>query len=458
LYHFKKKGISRYQSVLRAALSEAGGCMKSTLLSLSMPALSFLATLAIPTGLSAQKYKITDLGPANNPFSQAAGLDDFGLITGVATAADGSQHAVIWLNGVMTDIGGPGLGGPNSGGGGVNLFGQVIGAAETSLKDPNNENFCGYGTGLQCVAFLWRNGAGMTALPTLGGPNTAFGGINNVGQVAGYAETAHRDPACPGKVAVNGTGPQVLDFQAVIWGPKAGQIQELSPLPGDTVAMANAINDYGQAVGTSGTCANTVIGVGEEGPHAVLWESNGSVHDLGNLGGTVNTGILAAGTEAWAINNRGVVTGQSVLPGNETFHPFLWSRETGMLDLGVLPGDLVGAGLAMNNSNQIVGASVSAPGLATGNPRAYLWQHGVMTDLNTLIPADSPLYLLTAFGINDAGEIVGFGVTGTGDIHGFLATLITSSGSAAFLEGGPARRALSESARKAFLHLWRPGR
>jgi uncharacterized membrane protein len=104
-----------------------------------------------------------------------------------------------------------------------------------------------FGTGLQCVPFLWRYGAaGMTALPTLGGTNAAFGGINNLGQVAGYAENAHRDPACPGKVAVNGTGPQLFDFQAVIWGPKAGQIQELSPLPGDTVAMANGINDYGQ--------------------------------------------------------------------------------------------------------------------------------------------------------------------------------------------------------------------
>jgi probable HAF family extracellular repeat protein len=459
LYHFKKKATGHYQSVLRSALSEAGGSMKSTLLLISMPALTFLTSLAISTSLSAQTYTVTDLGPANNPFSQAAALDDFGLISGVATAADGSQHAVIWLNGVMTDIGKPGLGGPNSGGGGVNQFGQVIGGAETSSKDPNNENFCGYGTGLRCAAFLWRNGAGMTALPTLGGTNAAWGGINNLGQVAGYAETATRDATCPGKVAVNGTGPQLFDFEAVIWGPKTGQIQELPPLAGDTVAMANSINDYGVAVGMSGTCANTVIGGFAGGPHAVLWESNGSVHDLGNLGGTVNTNLLGAGTLAWVINNRGVVTGQSDLAGNQAFHPFLWSRETGMLDLGVLPGDLVGAGLSINNSNQIVGASVSAPGPASGNPRAFLWQHGVMTDLNTLIPATSGLYLLTAFGINDAGVIVGFGVTGGGDVHGFVATPAIASGSAAFLEQGPARpAALSDNARKTLLHLWRPGR
>jgi probable HAF family extracellular repeat protein len=45
-----------------------------------------------------------------------------------------------------------------------------------------------------------------------------------------------------------------------------------------------------------------------------------------------------------------------------------------------------------------------------------------MTDLNDLIPSNSPLHLLTAFGINDVGEIVGFGVTNTGDLHAFLAT------------------------------------
>jgi probable HAF family extracellular repeat protein len=118
--------------------------MKSALFLISMPALGFLATLAIPTRLGAQppSYKLTDLGPANNQFSQASGVDNFGLITGLATAADGSQHAVVWLNGVMTDIGKPGLGGPNSGGGNVNAFGQLLGGAETSLKDPNNENFC----------------------------------------------------------------------------------------------------------------------------------------------------------------------------------------------------------------------------------------------------------------------------------------------------------------------------
>jgi probable HAF family extracellular repeat protein len=102
-------------------------------------------------------------------------------------------------------------------------------------------------------------------------------------------------------------------------------------------------------------------------------------------------------------------------------HPFLWTSAKGIEDLGVVSGDLVGAGLSINNLGQVVGASISAPGPAGGNPRAFLWQNGVMSDLNTLVQANSPLYLLNACAINDVGEITGFGATSTGEVHAFLA-------------------------------------
>jgi probable HAF family extracellular repeat protein len=83
-----------------------------------------------------------------------------------------------------------------------------------------------------------------------------------------------------------------------------------------------------------------------------------------------------------------------------------------MRDLGTLPGDLNSAGLGINNRGDIVGASIDGS-LATGNPRATLWSNGVMMDLDALV-ANSPMYLLTAFSINDGGEIAGFGVNGDG--------------------------------------------
>lgn len=212
-----------------------------------------------------------------------------------------------------------------------------------------------------------------------------------------------------------------LDFKAVIWGPEQGQIRELFPLPGDSVGMALWINDRRQVVGASGSCANTLIPPFAVGAHAVLWDEDGSVHDLGTLGGTANPDLLI-GNIAFAINNRGQVVGASALPGNQVLHAFLWSAENGIQDLGTLPGDDNSAGLDINNRGDVVGGSIHGT-VASGSPRAFLWHKGKIHDLNTLIPKDSPLYLLTAFGINDDGEISGFGVqTSTGEVHAFLAS------------------------------------
>jgi probable HAF family extracellular repeat protein len=390
--------------------------MKPILL-ISMPAVGLLTTLAIAQPPS---YRIADVGTLRGgTFSLASYVNNNGLVTGVSTVADGTQHAFLWYKGRFIDIAKPGLGGPNSGAFAVNASGQVLALAETSTKDPNGENFCGYGTGLTCRPAIWQNGV-MAPLPLLGGVNGTVGDvINNRGEAPGIAENSTKDPECPLTPALNGTGPQVLDFEAVIWGPGPGQIRELPPLTGDTVGMAMWINDHGQAVGSSGRCADTLLPGFAGGPHAVLWEKDGSVHNLGNLGGTANPAVPGVANIGFVINNRGQVTGVSALPGNTTTRAFLWTREKGMQNLGTLPGDTSSSGLGMNDRGDVVGGSSDA----TGNSRAFLWQNGVMHDLNTIIVGNSPfLQLLVAFGINDVGQIVGIGLTNTGDVHGFLAT------------------------------------
>ena len=88
-----------------------------------------------------------------------------------------------------------------------------------------------------------------------------------------------------------------------------------------------------------------------------------------------------------------------------------------MKDLETLPGDFASLALGINDRGQVVGASLAAD----FSERAFLWENGAMTDLNTLIPANSALYLQQAESINSSGQIVGFGVTGAGAVHGFLA-------------------------------------
>jgi probable HAF family extracellular repeat protein len=193
-------------------------------------------------------------------------------------------------------------------------------------------------------------------------------------------------------------------FVAVIWGPNLGEISELPPLPGDTLATAGGINDIGDVVGTSGNC--------ELGPiEAVVWQNRKPIN-LGTLGGAVFN-------IAFGINNRGQVVGQSDLAGDTTHHAFLWENGV-MTDLGTLGELPVSLATSINSKTQVVGFSQDPDG---SNTVACLWENGTVIDLNTLIPADSPWFLIEALGINDRGQIVGFAFnTTTQEAHGFMAT------------------------------------
>jgi probable HAF family extracellular repeat protein len=76
-----------------------------------------------------------------------------------------------------------------------------------------------------------------------------------------------------------------------------------------------------------------------------------------------------------------------------------------MIDLNV-PGDYTAAE-DINDSGQIVGWSTSSAA------RAYIYEDGVVTDLNNLILPGSGITLIKATGINNAGQIVGYGRIGS---------------------------------------------
>jgi len=247
----------------------------------------------------------------------------------------------------------------------------------------------------------------MTPLPTLGGNQGFATGVNNSGQVVGWAETPVHDPTC--------NTPQVLQFRAVLWEPRKGTKRELRPLPNDSTSAATAINDAGQVVGISGECD---IAVGQRSAqHSVLWE-NGTVIEIGDLGG-----------DAWHtpmdINSAGDVVGFSnplgVIGIDFAPHAFLWTRAGGVRDLGTLSGDAVSQAVGINSSGQIVGVSSGAIN------RAFLYENGVMKNLNDLVGPDFPDLLIVAQHINDAGVIVGRAVRrGTTAQVPFVATPVSA--------------------------------
>jgi len=355
--------------------------------------------LAVAVGLAAQtSYTIVPLGTLGGLSGGGSGINDRRWVTGSANqAGDTVSHAALWMGGQQViDLGA--LGGP-----GINSTvawpvksnnGVVVGISDTDEDQQPANNFSCYPffatgspTGKICKGFRWANGA-MTALPPFpGGFNSYATAVNNHGEIVGWAENGVADPTC-------NTGVQTLQFRAVIWEPD-GAMKELPPLPGDSTSAATAINDLGQVVGISGACGIAVGGV--SAAHSVLWQ-NGVPINIGDLGGhTWNTPT--------AINNVGMVVGFSLPAGQDgtrNFEAFLWTQATGIQRLGKLPGDIRAEALGVNEKNQVVGLSRGGPFLF----RAFIWQNGVMSDLNTMTVAGSP-FLLYANDINDRGEITG---------------------------------------------------
>ncbi len=240
-----------------------------------------------------------------------------------------------------------------------------------------------------CLGFAWERGH-MRPLPTLGGNNGFATGANNLGEAVGWAENTCRDGTC--------VPPQVLQFRPVVWELKRGdRIRELPLIPGDTSGAATAINDRSQAVGISGICDQAFRR--HTARHAVLWNGD-KVVDLGNLGADFwNTPT--------AINERGDVVGFAGTPGDpegNILHAFIWTKRDGIRPLGALPGHVHSEAYGINERRQVVGVSCDAE---FADCRAFVWDNGVMRDLNELKAPGYSAHLEQGKDINDRGEITG---------------------------------------------------
>jgi probable HAF family extracellular repeat protein len=380
---------------------------------------AWITAVALVCGVNAQtvtqsqtKYYVFNLGAPLGGNPEPVGVNDLGWISGGANLAGNDVvNAELWV-GTALDLGT--LGGPNSNISWPNHShrGEIVGIAETAEADPYHEPWSCFAffpsatpTGDVCLGFAWRNGvmSPLSALP--GGYDSYAAGVNDAGQVVGWAEDGIHDPTCDRPT-------QVLQFEAVIWGPNLTEMTQLSPYPGDPDSAATAINDSGEVVGISGLCSIAVGGASAE--HALVWR-NGRPIDLGNIGG-----------HAWntptSVNNRGEIVGFANTSGDENapLSPvaFLWTKESGkMQKLPRLEDDQTSAAYDINEEGQIVGVSNGGP---VGS-RAFLYQNGTIHDLNALVVGDSPLYLLIAQGINSRGEIVGTAVDQNDRQVGFLA-------------------------------------
>jgi probable HAF family extracellular repeat protein len=373
-----------------------------------------LFLMALCCGLMAaaqQQYTITEMPSLGGTVSRANSINNRGWLAGYSTLpGNQTRHAALWRDGEITDLGT--LGGPNSAvtSSVKSNSGLIVGIAQTNMPDPLGEFWSSSAfyvgptaIGYINLGFAWENGV-MRALPTLGGNNGFATSANSRGQIVGWAETPVHDVTC--------VPPQQLQFLPVVYGKKSDAATPLPLPPGDTSGAATGINEQGQIVGISGTCDQAVGRFTAKS--ALLWDKNGNIVDLGNLGAPWwNT--------PENINQRGDVVGFAGSPGDPEgnfLQAFIWTRESGMQGLGFLPGDVHSEAYGINEKRQVVGLSCDV----NGSCRAFIWENGVMTDLNALKSPSYPGFLEQAKDINEAGEIVGRAIDPTGERKAFLAT------------------------------------
>ncbi len=356
-----------------------------------------LASLAIAPTLRAAEYNVLDLGTLGglNSFPGIAGtVNASGQVVGGANLLN-SGDVTAFRTSANTPIQPADnldtTGITTSGAQAVNDAGQAVGS------------FSYTGNSVQHAFRTAPNGQvdASTDLSTLGGATSAALGINATAQVVGYSDNAdgasHAFRTDPGGVI--------------------SAANDLGTL-GGSASLAYSINTSGQATGSSYLD-------GDQTSHAFLTAANGVIlpeSDLGTLGGR-NSG-------AHAVNDNGRVVGWSNTPGPQGLgngHAFRTdpnSPITPQDDLGTLGGfGTFSQAWGINSAGQTVGWSTL---VNEGTLRhAFLVDvDGTMHDLNNLIVPGSGMVLLAAYGINDAGQIAGYGLIDNNE-HTFLLTPVT---------------------------------
>jgi probable HAF family extracellular repeat protein len=226
----------------------------------------------------------------------------------------------------------------------------------------------------------------VTDLGSLGYGVTHGLAINAVGQVTGYSYSSSAfQITCPPRQYGGQKKCYEHPYHAFLW--SNGTLSDLGTLGGH-FSQGNSINLSGEIVGT----ADTSTGI----PDGFLWNGKKMV-DLGTFdpGGINDSGEIAGtcgpnpGQRACTLVN-GTVT---QLPDPTSFSPF-------DCDAG-----------AINDNGEVLGGCDDTSSYTHG----VVWQNGTPTDLGTLGGPQTG-----AAAINNLGQVVGWSQTSTDADHGFI--------------------------------------
>jgi len=363
-------------------------------------ALGFAMTLILatwaPAAMAQVTYVLRDLGTLGGTSSFARDINNLGQVTGNAQTVTGQPaprlNTFLWDEpGPMVNLGV--LPGSNnfSRGYAINDFGVVVGESDNNTSR----------------AFVYANGT-LTGLTRLAGDNDrgVAHDINNNGVIVG--------------ISSNGVASRPTRWVDGV-ASDLGSVDGLST----TTGRAWGLNEAGQAVGNSRRdTAGSVT-------QATFWSGTGAPLNLGSL-------LADSFSDAFAINAAGTIAGVAVAgntsSGTNIRQAVRWTFDGSAYALEALGsmGRTFSEAKAINDAGQIVGFVTNI----SGSPqRAFLYQAGAMVDLNTFIDVASGFTLATAEGINDRGDIVGWGMV-DGQNRAYMLQAVPEPSSAALLLAG----------------------
>jgi len=321
-------------------------------------------------------YEVFGLGPA---ISRAFALNEKGQTAGVSwdSISDSPdpvnlwEWATIWnrlSGGTRLEPPPPGV---TSRAEGINDGGSVVGSFCPTQGDSRTWRRHG---------FVSHKGSMTDLRPILGTEYSAAFDINNAGKVVGEAGLYLGTAEDPGQLSV----PFVYDVEA-----GSPPLFPLGKPPGhDGIQRAMSINNHGAVVGVGGTPERGFLYTGDSlMGDSLIYLDNSDVSEISDSG--LIAGAILQGAH-W------VAAVYDTNDSQPKFEP-----------IGHLPGHTYSTARSINDKGEVVG--ISQVSLGNTMSRGFLYQDGVMTDLNDLIPAGSGWVLDTGLAINNAGEIAAWG-------------------------------------------------
>ena len=330
------------------------------------------------------------------------------MAVGPASSSDASYGIADW--GTLTASGSTSTAGF---GGGLNAAGDGAGRSAT-------------GRGDQTHAVLFHAGA-LTDLGAMGADSSLAVSVNGAGVAVGvdidaaqvehpvrFANGAVTALLPPGHVgvasAINDSGTMVGSLQtgdgrtlAVQYVGDGTTVDlghlDLAPPDGQTAAMA--VNNAGDVVGSASTGLGDFVAARFAGGHATALPRLGA-NPLNVANALSQSGGYIVGVTQTADGAREAVQ---------------YGPGAAAVDLGRRAGDRESLATGVNRAGVAVGVSVDTSGAF----HAVMFKGNQVIDLNSLLPPNTGWTLQSAQGINDAGQIAGYGTRG-GAARAFILT------------------------------------